>query len=102
AINGNTPQKMEDAIKIYAEDNLEAHGYLFDVTDAKAVDNSVSSIEDKLGPIDILVNNAGVIMRVPALDMSIDDFKKVIEVDLISPFILSQRIGRTMKEQGGG
>ena len=101
-INGNTPQKMEDAIKTYAEDNIEAHGYLFDVTDAKAVDQSISSIEERLGPIDILVNNAGMIMRVPALDMAIDDFRKVVDVDLVSPFILSQRIGKTMKEHGGG
>src|SRR5690606_544457 len=101
-INGNTPDKMEMAIEQYAEDKIEAQGYLFDVTDAIAVDKQVTVIEEKFGPIHILVNNAGMIMRVPALDMGVGDFRKVVDVDLVSPFILSQRIGRTMKENGGG
>jgi len=101
-INGNTPDKMKMAIEEYAADTIEAHGFLFDVTDAIAVDKQVTVIEEKFGPIHILVNNAGMIMRVPALDMGVGDFRKVVDVDLVSPFILSQRIGRTMKENGGG
>src|SRR5690606_13526525 len=99
-INGNTPLKMEAALKTYAEDKIKAYGYLFDVTDEAAVDKNISAMEEKFGSIDILVNNAGMIMRVPALDMEIGDFRKVVEVDLISPFILSKRIGRTMKANG--
>lgn len=101
-INGNTPMKMEAALKTYAEDKIEVHGYLFDVTDEAAVDKNIGTMEEKFGPIDILVNNAGMIMRVPALDMPIEDFRKVVDVDLVSPFILSKRIGRTMKSRGGG
>jgi gluconate 5-dehydrogenase len=101
-INGNTPDKMEAAIEQYAEDNIEAHGYLFDVCDAAAVDKQITAIEEKFGAIQILVNNAGMIMRVPAMEMGVEDFRKVVDVDLVSPFILSQRIGRTMKNNGGG
>ncbi|MEX2591757.1 MAG: gluconate 5-dehydrogenase [Anditalea sp.] len=101
-INGNTPEKMTAAIKAYADDGIEAKGYLFDVTDVVAVDTNISAIEKKFGPITILVNNAGMIMRVPALEMDVADFRKVVDVDLVSPFILSQRIGRTMKANGGG
>lgn len=101
-INGNTPDKMEAAIEQYAEDNIEAHGYLFDVCDAAAVDKQITAIEEKFGAIQILVNNAGMIMRVPAMEMGVEDFRKVVDVDLVSPFILSQRIGRTMKDNGGG
>src|SRR5690606_34384602 len=89
-INGNTPDKMKMAIEEYAADTIEAHGFLFDVTDAIAVDKQVTVIEEKFGPIHILVNNAGMIMRVPALDMGVGDFRKVVDVDLVSPFILSQ------------
>lgn len=101
-INGNTPEKMAAAIKAYDQEGIQAHGYLFDVTDAQAVDTHISSIEEKFGPIHILVNNAGMIQRVPALDMEVADFRKVVDVDLVSPFIMSQRIGRTMKANGGG
>lgn len=101
-INGHTPAKMEVALKTYSEDEIEAHGYLFDITNARLVDENISAIEEKFGPIDILINNAGMIMRVPALDMKVEDFRRVVDVDLVSPFILSQRIGRTMKNKGGG
>ena len=93
---------MKAAIEQYAEDKIEAHGCLFDVTNATAVDKQITVIEERFGPVQILVNNAGMIMRVPALDMEVEDFRKVVDVDLVSPFILSQRVGRTMKENGGG
>src|SRR5690554_294451 len=101
-INGNTPKKMEAALKSYAEEKIEAHGYLFDVTDEAAVDRNITAMEGKFGQIDILVNNAGMIMRVPAREMEVEDFRKVVNVDLVSTFILSKRIGRTMKNQGSG
>jgi gluconate 5-dehydrogenase len=101
-INGNTPTKMEAALTTYAEGNIEANGYLFDVTNEVEVDRNVSVMEEKFGPIDILVNNAGMIMRQPALEMEVEDFRKVIEVDLVSPFILSKRIAKAMKNKGGG
>ena len=101
-INGNTPPKMEAALNTYAEDNIEAHGYLFDVTDEVEVDRNISKMEEKFGPIDILVNNAGMIMRQPALEMQVEDFRRVIDVDLVSPFILSKRVAKTMKNKGSG
>ncbi|MDN3670492.1 gluconate 5-dehydrogenase [Echinicola jeungdonensis] len=100
--NDINQEKIDNATKEYAGNGIEAHGYLFDVTDAKAVDEHVTTIEKKFGPINILVNNAGIIMRVPALEMDPEDFRKVVEVDLISPFIMSQRVGKSMKENGGG
>lgn len=101
-INGNTPDKMEAALQKYEKEGIKAHGYLFDVTDAKAVDKQITAMEEKYGPIHILINNAGVIMRVPAMDMDPEDFRKVVEVDLVSPFILSQRVAKTMRTIGGG
>ena len=101
-INGNTPSKMEAALTIYAAENIEAQGYLFDVTNEVEVDRNVSDMEEKFGSIDILINNAGMIVRQPALEMEVEDFRRLIEVDLVSPFILSKRIAKTMKIKGGG
>jgi gluconate 5-dehydrogenase len=101
-INGHTPAKMEKALAEYKADGIEAHGYLFDVTDEQAVDRNISEIETKFGSIDILVNNAGKIMREPALDMKVSDFRSVIEVDLVSPFIMAQRVAKGMVQNGGG
>jgi len=101
-VNGHTPAKMNLAIENYAQEGIKAHAYLFDVCDAIAVDQAISKIEAEIGAIDILVNNAGMIQRTPALEMTPEDFRKVIDVDLVSPFILSQRVAKTMvKNQGG-
>ncbi|MFC2186252.1 gluconate 5-dehydrogenase [Fulvivirgaceae bacterium LMO-SS25] len=101
-INGHTPAKMQKALAEYKADGIKAHGYLFDVTDEQAVDQNISEIETKFGSIDILVNNAGKIMREPALEMKVSDFRSVIDVDLVSPFIMAQRVAKGMVRNGGG
>jgi len=101
-INGNTPAKMEAALANYATHNIEAHGYLFDVTNESLVDQKITVIEHKFGSIDILVNNAGMILRKPALEMDVADFRRVVDVDLVSPFILSKRVAKSMVQRGHG
>ncbi|ERM82766.1 gluconate 5-dehydrogenase [Rhodonellum psychrophilum GCM71 = DSM 17998] len=101
-INGHTPSKMELALQEYAKEGIFPKPYLFDVSDVAQVAENISKIETEVGPIDILVNNAGIIKRVPALEMDPEDFRKVIDMDLVSPFIVSQRVAKTMVERGGG
>ena len=101
-INGHTPEKMDAAIAWYRAQGYTAHGYLFDVTDSPGVKNAVDRIEQEQGPIDILVNNAGIIKRVPALDMEVADFRQVIDIDLVAPFIVSQHVGRYMVQRRSG
>lgn len=101
-INGHTSSKMESAIEAYAAEEIVAHPYLFDVSDAKAVDAAITKIEQEIGEIDILVNNAGMIQRVPALEMDPEDFRKVVDIDLVSPFIVSQRVAKTMVKNSQG
>lgn len=101
-INGNTPAKMELALEEYKKAGLRVYGYLFDVTKEAAVKEKVALIEQEVGPIDILVNNAGKIMRVPAIDMEVEDFRSVVEVDLVSPFIVSKYVGQSMITRGAG
>jgi gluconate 5-dehydrogenase len=101
-INGHSPEKMKTALGEYEKSGCQASGYLFDVTKDDAVKEAVSKIESEVGPIDILVNNAGIIKRIPAADMSTADFKEVIDVDLVAPFILSREVGKKMihRKQG--
>jgi gluconate 5-dehydrogenase len=101
-INGNTPQKMELALEAYRKAGLRAYGYLFDVTNERAVKENIELITQNVGPIDILVNNAGKIMRVPALEMEVEDFRSVVDVDLVSPFIVSKHVAKTMIERRTG
>lgn len=101
-INGHTPEKLEKALQQYRSDNLPAQGYLFDVTNETEVARAIQTIENETGPIDILVNNAAVIIRKPALDMPAEEFRKVIDVNLTGPFIVSQHVGRFMIKRRRG
>lgn len=101
-INGTTPEKMEKALKTYREEGFTVNGFLFDVTQEEEVQKHIDSIENEIGPIDILVNNAGIIKRVPLLDMDVSDYRKVIDVDLAGPFIMSKYVVPHMVKRGGG
>ncbi|HCR40516.1 MAG TPA: gluconate 5-dehydrogenase, partial [Lachnospiraceae bacterium] len=54
------------------------------------VQELIAKIEKEVGVIDILVNNAGIIKRIPMTEMSAEDFRKVVDVDLNAPFIVSK------------
>jgi gluconate 5-dehydrogenase len=102
-VNGSSSQqKLDDAILEYKKEGIEAFGSLFDVTDENAVKTALATIEAEVGPIDILVNNAGIIKRTPIVDMEVADFKAVIDVDLVGPFIVSKHVVKGMISRGGG
>lgn len=101
-ITGHSADKMEAALKTYIDQGFKAEGFLFNVTDDAAVKNAVDRIEKEIGPIDILVNNAGIIKRIPILDMSAEDFRQVIDIDLTGPFIVSKHVGRYMIDRKAG
>ena len=86
----------------YKEKGIEAHGYVCDVTDEEQVKAMVAKINEEVGVIDILVNNAGIIMRKPMLEMEANEFRKVIDVDLNAPFIVSKAVIPGMIEKGHG
>ncbi|KQS93975.1 gluconate 5-dehydrogenase [Chryseobacterium sp. 09-1422] len=102
AITSTTPSKLDEALEYYRSKGYNATGYLFDVTDELEAAQKVALMLATHGKIDILVNNAGIIKRVPALEMDVADFRKVIDVDLTGPFIMSQLVGKHMiKRQSG-
>ncbi len=93
---------VNKGIAAYAEHGIKAHGYVCDVTDEDGVVEMVKKIEEEVGIIDILVNNAGIIRRVPMLEMKAEDFRKVIDVDLNAPFIVSKAVIPGMIKKGHG
>lgn len=95
-------ETVDQAVAEYKSVGIDAYGYIFDVTDEAAVIENIQKIEAEVGPIDILINNAGIIKRIPIIDMEVADFTAVINVDLISPFIVSKNVAKGMIQRGGG
>lgn len=93
---------VDKGIKAYKDAGIAAHGYVCDVTDEAAVNSLVERVEKEVGVIDILVNNAGIIRRTPMTEMSAADFRKVIDVDLNAPFIVSKAVIPSMIKKGHG
>ena len=93
---------VDQGIANYKEIGIEAHGYVCNVCDEEGVNAMVAKIAEEVGVIDILVNNAGIIKRIPMTEMSVEDFSKVIDVDLIAPFICSKAVIPGMLEKGHG
>ena len=103
AFNDLNPEKSEMGMKAYAAEGIEAKGYVADVTDAEQVEALIDSIKADFGTTpDILVNNAGIIKRIPMLEMSAEDFRQVVDVDLNAPFIVSKAVLPGMIEKGHG
>mgnify|MGYP001175168847 CR=1 FL=1 len=102
-INGNSSQeKIDKAVANFKAEGIQAFGYRFDVTDENAVIKAVAQIEKEVNPIDILINNAGIIKRIPLVEMEVTDFKQVVDVDLVSPFIVSKAVVKGMIQRKSG
>lgn len=102
AFNCRGQEHMEKALEAYKEKGIDAHGYICDVTDEAAVQTMVTDIEKELGVIDILVNNAGIIKRIPMHEMSAEEFRQVVDIDLNAPFIVSKAVIPGMMKKGHG
>lgn len=101
-VNDIFEDKLAACKKTYAEDGIDVFTLVFDVTKEEDVERGIGIIESTVGPIDILVNNAGIIKRVPILNMPVEDFRQVLEIDLVAPFIVSKRVVPSMISRGGG
>lgn len=86
----------------YKKLGIEVYGAVCDVTKEDQVKAFVADVKKNVGPIDILVNNAGIIKRIPMVDMTIDEWNAVINVDLTGPFVCSKAVLPDMIERGSG
>ncbi|MDE5672307.1 MAG: gluconate 5-dehydrogenase [Duncaniella sp.] len=100
--NSSSRQSLDLGLEAYKEQGIDAKGYVCDVTDEAAVKSMVADIEATVGVIDILVNNAGIIKRIPMEEMAVEDFRRVIDVDLVAPYICAKAVIPGMIKKGHG
>jgi NAD(P)-dependent dehydrogenase (short-subunit alcohol dehydrogenase family) len=80
----------------------QAVEFLGDVTDEPLVARLASEVEARFARVDLLVNNAGISFISPAEAVSAQDFRRVLEVNLVAPFLLSKAFGQKMLERRRG
>ena len=100
--NDINQELVDKGLASYKEAGIDAHGYVCNVCDEEAVNNLIADIEKEVGVIDILVNNAGIIKRIPMCEMTAEQFRQVIDVDLNAPFIMAKAVIPSMIKKGHG
>ena len=100
--NDINQELVDKGLAAYKADGIDAHGYVCDVTNEAQVNEVIAQIEKEVGVVDILVNNAGIIKRIPMCEMSAEDFRKVIDIDLNGPFIMAKAVIPSMIKKGHG
>ena len=102
AFNCRSQSNLDKALADYSAKGIDARGYIADVTSEGQVTELIGKIEADLGGVDILVNNAGIIKRIPMTEMSAEDFRQVVDIDLIGPFICAKAVIPGMLKKGHG
>jgi gluconate 5-dehydrogenase len=95
-VNGTDPARVETAVGELRAAGLAAEGAAFDVTDEAAIVKAFEEFDQAGIEIDILVNNAGIQVRKPLVEFSSADWRKVIETNLTSAFIIGREAAKRM------
>ncbi|MCI3273484.1 SDR family oxidoreductase [Streptomyces cylindrosporus] len=103
-LNGVDPVRLEATRATLADrfgdDRVAARA--FDIVDEDAVARAVASIESEVGAIDILVNNAGVQHREPLVEVSLDNWRRVLDTNLTGAFVVGRQVaGRMLPRHAG-
>ena len=96
------PASVEAAVAQCRALGATAEGFVADVTDRAAIDDLVARVMAQFGRIDVLVNNAGITQDARLQKMTIEQFDKVIDVNLRGVFHCAQAVADTMVAQGSG
>ena len=102
AIAGRNTVKTEEVVANLSEQNTSAIGIEVDVANEKSVDNMITNTLENFGQIDILVNNAGIGIRNLPHEYNLEDWNKVIDINLTGAFLCSKAVYPNMKTRGSG
>jgi NAD(P)-dependent dehydrogenase (short-subunit alcohol dehydrogenase family) len=98
-IDLHPPTQTIAAIEAHAGQAFGASG---DITDESTIERFLRDVFHAFGRADVLVNNAGVSLISPAEKTSAHDYRRVLEVNLVAPFLLAKAFGEKMIEAGSG
>lgn len=92
----------EEQAKETAQELGNAVAYAVDLGDTEAVKTVFNQIIADMGKVDVLINNAGIVNTTEFGDLTLEEWDKVLAVDLTAPFLTCQILFNHMKDNGGG
>ncbi len=95
-------QPVDDAVAAIIEAGQSASGLSGDVSSEAFVDSLAAKVAQDHGGADVLVNNAGISMIRPAEDTSLDEWQRMMAINLQGPFLLCRAFGKQMLAKGAG
>jgi gluconate 5-dehydrogenase len=101
-LNGRDEKTLEPSATALRDKGHTVFTSVFDVNDPQLIASEIDRIEDTIGPIGILVNNAGIMIRKPIIDLSLDEWNRVLSTHLTGAFCVSQKVARRMIERQEG
>jgi gluconate 5-dehydrogenase len=101
-VNGTQAATVDDAVRQLCASGHRAEACAFDVTDEAAIVAGFGDLDARGIEVDILVNNAGIQFRKPMLELATDDWRRVIETNLTSAFVIGREAARRMVPRGRG
>lgn len=104
ALAGSRQETADAAVAKLAEEGLTegVMGIAPALDDPASVQEAFERVVEAFGKLDVLCNNAGMSSRTPLLDYTMDEFRKVMDLNVTATFVCSQAAARIMVEQGGG
>lgn len=91
-----------ETLKAATAAGVEAIPLVGDISDEATVEKFARAVREKWGRVDVLVNNAGISFIQNAEQIRAEDFRRVLEVNLVAPFLLAKAFGAAMLAQGSG
>lgn len=102
-INSRTQSDCDDvASQIRTSTGMESSGIAADITQESAVDELFGKVVDRFGRLDVVINSAGINIRHPIEEFPFEDYKKVIDVNMVGTWLCCRAAGRIMKPAGRG
>lgn len=95
-------RQPEDAARVIEANGGEVIASAGDITNEATIESFARKILDRWQQVDVLVNNAGISHISPAERTDVSDYRRVLEVNLVAPFLLSKVFGEKMLEAGAG
>lgn len=102
ALAGSRKESVDKALQQLSGYEGRVIGIWPDLCDPEAVAKAFAEVKERFGKVDILANNAGISSKTSLYDYTLDEFSKIMDLNVKAVFVCSQAAARIMKEQGGG